>query len=229
MIDLAQFVEQVRGRIIVSCQALAHEPLHGAHIMARMAVAAKEGGGVAIRANSAEDIAAIRQAVDLPIIGLFKDGESGVYITPTIRHARAIAEAGADIIALDATSRPRPDGRTLAEMIADIHTQLDKAVLADVSTLEEGIAAEKMGADFVAPTLSGYTDYSPKLDGPDFALIRALVANLNVPVIAEGRIRTPEEAKSALDTGVLAVVVGSAITRPQWITAQFAAYIKGAN
>jgi putative N-acetylmannosamine-6-phosphate epimerase len=192
-----------------------------------MAVAAKEGGAVAIRANSPNDIKAIREAVDLPIIGLFKDGESGVYITPTLRHARAVAEAGADIIALDATGRPRPDGRTLAELIADIHGQLDKPVLADVSTLEEGMAAEKLGADFVAPTLSGYTDYSPKFDGPDFDLIRALVEKLNVPVIAEGRIRTPEEAKAALDAGVLAVVVGSAITRPQWITAQFAAYIAG--
>jgi N-acylglucosamine-6-phosphate 2-epimerase len=229
MIDISGFVEQVRGRLIVSCQALVNEPLHGSYIMARMAVAAKEGGAVAIRANSPEDIYAIKQAVDLPVIGLVKDGETGVYITPTFRHARAVAEAGADIIALDATSRPRPDGRTLAELIADIHNQLKKPVLADVSTLEEGIAAEKLGADLVAPTLSGYTDYSPKLDGPDFTLIRALVETLNVPVIAEGRIRTPEEACAALDTGVLAVVVGSAITRPQWITAQFAAYIKGAK
>ncbi len=229
MIDISGFVEQVRGRLIVSCQALAHEPLHSSHIMARMAVAAQEGGAVAIRANSPEDIYAIKQVVNLPVIGLFKDGDSGVFITPTFRHAQAIAEAGADIIALDATSRPRPDGRTLAELIADIHSQLGKPILADVSTLEEGIAAENFGADLVAPTLSGYTAYSPKLDGPDFTLIRALVEKLKVPVIAEGRIRTPEEARTALDTGVLTVVVGSAITRPQWITAQFAAYIKGAK
>lgn len=227
MIDISGFVKQVRGRIIVSCQALAHEPLHGSHIMARMAVAAKEGGAAAIRANSPEDIYAISQAVDLPIIGLFKDGETGVYITPTFRHARAVAEAGADVIALDATGRPRPDGCTLAELIADIHSQLGKPVLADVSTLDEGIAAEKFGADLVAPTLSGYTDYSPKLDGPDFTLIRALVETLKVPVIAEGRIRTPEEARAALDIGVLTVVVGSAITRPQWITAQFVAHVEG--
>jgi putative N-acetylmannosamine-6-phosphate epimerase len=227
MIGFSGFVEQVRGGLIVSCQALEHEPLHGAHIMARMAVAAKEGGAVAIRANSPEDIYAIKQAVDLPIIGLFKDGEAGVYITPTLRHARAVADAGADIIALDATGRPRPDGRTLAELIADIRGQLGKPVLADVSTLDEGVAAETMGADLVAPTLSGYTEYSPRLDGPDFTLIQALVERLSVPVIAEGRIRTPEEARAALDMGVLAVVVGSAITRPQWITAQFVAHIRG--
>lgn len=229
MIGFSGFVEQVRGGLIVSCQALEHEPLHGAHIMARMAVAAKEGGAVAIRANSPEDIYAIKQAVDLPIIGLFKDGEAGVYITPTLRHARAVADAGADIIALDATDRPRPDGRTLAELIADIRGQLGKPVLADVSTLDEGVAAETMGADLVAPTLSGYTEYSPGLDGPDFTLIQALVERLSVPVIAEGRIRTPEEARAALDMGVLAVVVGSAITRPQWITAQFVAHIRGAE
>jgi N-acylglucosamine-6-phosphate 2-epimerase len=229
MIDISDFIERVRGCLIVSCQALGHEPLHGSHIMARMAVAAKEGGAVAIRANSPEDIHAIKQVVNLPVIGLFKDGETGVYITPTFRHARAVAEAGADIIALDATDRPRPDGHTLAQLIADIHDQLGKPVLADVSTLEEGIIAEKIGADLVAPTLSGYTDYSPKLEGPDFTLIRDLVKVLHVPVIAEGRIRTPEEARAALDMGVLAVVVGSAITRPQWITAQFANYLKGAN
>jgi len=225
VIDITSFVEQVRGRLIVSCQALAHEPLHGSHIMVRMALAAKEGGAVAIRANSPEDIYAIKQAIDLPVIGLFKDGDSGVYITPTIHHARAVAEAGADIIALDATRRSRPDGRTLAQLIGDIHTQLNKPVLADVSTIEEGIAAQEFGAELVAPTLSGYTEYSLKLDGPDFDLIRALVKNLSVPVIAEGRVRTPEEAQSALDAGALAVVVGSAITRPQWITAQFASYI----
>lgn len=225
--NAAEFIEKVRGRLIVSCQALEYEPLHGSHIMARMAVAAREGGAVAIRANSPDDIRAIRAAVDLPIIGLYKDGDSGVYITPTLRHARAVAEAGADVIALDATLRPRPDGSLLADIMTGIHDELGKLVLADVSTLEEGIAAAQMGADFVAPTLSGYTEYSPKLDGPDLALICALAESLSVPVIAEGRIRTPAEARAALDAGAAAVVVGSAITRPQWITAQFAAGLKG--
>lgn len=220
-----KFIDQVRGRLIVSCQALASEPLHGSQIMARMAVAARQGGAVGIRANSPEDIRAIREAVNLPIIGLYKDGDSGVYITPNLRHARAVAQAGADIIALDATQRPRPNGEQLSDIIAAIHVEMDKLVLADVSTLEEGIAAVQMGADFVAPTLSGYTDYSPKLDGPNFDLIRELAQRVKVPVIAEGHIRTPEEARAALDAGAMAVVVGSAITRPQWITAQFAAVL----
>jgi N-acylglucosamine-6-phosphate 2-epimerase len=223
--NAAQFLEAVRGRLIVSCQALPDEPLHGASIMARMAVAAREGGAVAIRANSPEDIRAIREAVDLPLIGLYKDGDSGVYITPTLRHARAVAEAGADVIALDATPRARPNGENLADIIAAIHADLGKLVLADVSTREEGIAAAQMGADFVAPTLSGYTEYSAKRDGPDLELIQTLAQTLDVPVIAEGRIRTPAEARAALDAGAAAVVVGSAITRPQWITAQFVASI----
>jgi N-acylglucosamine-6-phosphate 2-epimerase len=207
--NLAQFLEQVRGRLMVSCQALPDEPLHSPFIMARMAVAAQQGGAVAIRANSPLDIRAIRETVDLPIIGLYKDGESGVYITPTLRHAREVAEAGADVIALDATQRPRPNGEQLANMIKAAHAELGKLVLADVSTLEEGIAAAQMGADLVAPTLSGYTEYSPKLDGPDFALIRALAQNLSVPVIAEGRIRTPAEARAALDAGAVAVDHGT--------------------
>lgn len=229
MVELSSFIQQVRGRLIVSCQALADEPLHGAHIMARMAAAAREGGAAAIRANGPDDIRAIREAVDLPIIGLYKDGDSGVYITPTFRHARAVAEAGADVIALDATPRPRPDGSSLADLIRTIHDELGVMVMADISTLEEGIAAANLGADFVGPTLSGYTDYSPKLEGPDLALIHALVRELSTPVIAEGRIRTPSEARAALDAGALAVVVGSAITRPQWITAQFVAGLQNAS
>lgn len=219
-------IEDLRGGLIVSCQALAHEPLHGAHIMARMAVAAEQGGAVGIRANSPADIAAIKAAVPLPLIGLYKDGDSGVYITPSLRHAVEVAQAGADIIALDATQRPRPDGTTAAEQIAAIQRETGKWVLADVSTLDEGLAAEAAGADFIAPTLSGYTPYSPALDGPDFDLIRTLAAQLRVPLIAEGRIRTPEEARMALDLGALVVVVGSAITRPQWITAQFAGALR---
>jgi N-acylglucosamine-6-phosphate 2-epimerase len=221
-----QLIEHIRGNLIVSCQALYNEPLHGSHIMARMAVAAKEGGAVAIRANSPEDIRAIKETVDLPIIGLYKDGESGVYITPTFNHAKAVADAGADVVALDATLRPRPDGSTFAEIVKRMHDELGAMVLADVSTIEEGIAAQNAGADFVAPTLSGYTDYSPQLHGPDFELLRALVQKLQMPIIAEGRIHTPEDARKALELGALAVVVGSAITRPQWITAQFAAEVR---
>ncbi|MGB7340712.1 MAG: N-acetylmannosamine-6-phosphate 2-epimerase [Phototrophicaceae bacterium] len=225
MITIESFIEQVRGRLIVSCQALADEPLHGAHIMARMAIAAQEGGATAIRANSPDDIRAIRQAVSLPIIGLYKDGDSGVYITPTRQHAQAIIEAGADIIALDATQQQRADGESIEAIINLIHSQ-NRLVLADVSTFDEAKHAVSLRADFVAPTLSGYTAYSPKLEGPDYELIQTMAQLLNVPVIAEGRIRTPQEAKRALECGALSVVVGSAITRPQLITASFVEALK---
>lgn len=218
MIDI--FMEQVRGRLIVSCQALDDEPLHGAEIMARMALAAVQGGAAAIRANSPQDIRAIKAAVSLPVIGLYKDGDGEVYITPTVRHAAEIAEAGADVVALDATNRPRPNGDTLAAQIEAVHAR-GKLVLADISTLDEALRAQAAGADLAAPTLSGYTPYSPQLDGPDYALIQAMATTLTIPVIAEGRIRTPEEARLALAYGAAAVVVGSAITRPQWITTQF--------
>ncbi len=221
----AHFIAQVRGRLIVSCQALEDEPLHGAAIMARMALAAAQGGAAAIRANGVDDIRAIRQMVSLPIIGLYKAGDEGVYITPTIEHVHAVLDAGADVVAFDATHRPRPNGETTADFIRAIHARGGLA-LADVSTLAEGLQAQAFGADFVAPTLAGYTDYSAQLEGPDIDLIQQLVTQLSVPVIAEGRIRTPQEAAQALQTGALAVVVGSAITRPQLITAEFARAMK---
>jgi len=218
---LSDFLEQVRGRLIVSCQALPDEPLYGAEIMARMALAAMQGGAAGIRANGPDDIAAIRNAVPLPIIGLYKEGREAVYITPTLAHARAAAEAGADVIALDATPRPRPDGSQLVDLIRAVHHQLGKPVLADVSTLEEALAAEAAGADLVAPTLSGYTPYSLTIEGPDIALIQAIAEQCRIPVIAEGRITTPDDARKALEAGAYAVVVGGAITRPHLITARF--------
>jgi len=228
-IKARQFAQQIKGKLIVSCQALADEPLFGPHIMAKVAQAAKIGGAVAIRSNGPDDIRAIRAALDLPIIGLFKDGDTGVYITPSFDHARAIAEAGADVIALDCTQRPRPDGSSIQENIAKIQEVLVKPVVADVATLEEGIKAIEAGADFVAPTLSGYTEYSPAQDGPDFELLTALIKMEAVPIIAEGKIHTPQQAKEALELGAWAVVVGSAITRPRTITARFVAAIEQAG
>lgn len=218
-----ELAERLRGGLIVSCQALPGEPLHGGDTMAKMALAAWRGGAVGVRANGPADIRAIRARVPLPLIGLYKDGEEGVYITPTTSHAHAVVTAGADIVALDGTQRPRPSGETLEEMIGRVHAELDKPVLADVSTLEEGVAAERAGADMVSSTLSGYTPDSPRIEGPDLGLVRALASRLSVPVLAEGRIRTPAEAAHALRTGALAVVVGGAITRPQEITARFLA------
>ncbi|MEZ4639032.1 MAG: N-acetylmannosamine-6-phosphate 2-epimerase [Caldilineaceae bacterium] len=226
--QVADFVERVRGRLIVSCQALPHEPLHGAWIMARMAVAAKEGGGVAIRANGPEDIRAIRAAVDLPIVGLFKDNIRLRRLHHAQHGARAVVAAGTDIVAIDATARSRPQPGTLADYIAAIHEETGRPVLADISTLEEGIAAEAAGADFISTTMSGYTPYSPQQADPDLDLVRQLAARLRVPLLAEGRYRTPEQVRAALDAGALAAIVGGAITRPQEITRWFVEGIRNA-
>jgi putative N-acetylmannosamine-6-phosphate epimerase len=190
--------------------------------MAAMARAAEAGGAVAIRANGADDIAAIRAVTRLPIIGIAKRWSEGfdVYITPDIADARAVATAGADLIAIDATPRPR-DGTKLAELIGLIKTELGKKVFADISTMEEGIAAVQLGCDVVATTLSGTTPYSPRLPGPDLDLVRALVAAVDVPVVAEGRFWAPEEVARALALGARAVVIGTAITNPREITRRF--------
>jgi N-acylglucosamine-6-phosphate 2-epimerase len=231
---LSPLIESLRGGLIVSCQALPGEPLFGAQHMAAMACAAVAGGAVAIRANGPADIAAINKVVKLPIIGLFKEDIPGceVRITPTFTHAEKIAMSGADVIAIDATRRARPGNLSVKEMIDHIHNKIGKPVLADVSILEEGLDAARTGADLVATTLSGYTAYSPSDLGPDFNLLKQLVNHLKldgIPVIAEGRISTPQEAAHALALGAHAVVVGSAITRPQWITAQFSGVLKKAG
>jgi N-acylglucosamine-6-phosphate 2-epimerase len=218
--------EPLRGGLIISCQALPDEPLFGAEIMARMAVAAREGGAVGIRANTPADIRAIREAVpQLPLIGLFKvvvPGFEDVYITPRREDAVAVARAGADVIALDATLRLHPEG-TAADLIRAVKQVTGKPVMADIATEADALAAVEAGADVISTTLSGYTDDSPRLEGPDLDLVRRLAAlNLPVPVIAEGRIHTPEQARAALDAGAFAVVVGGAITRPQQIARRFA-------
>jgi N-acylglucosamine-6-phosphate 2-epimerase len=191
--------------------------------MARMALAAAQGGAAAIRANSPVDIAAIRQRVALPIIGLYKDEIAGypVYITPTLRHAKEVAAAGAEMIAIDATMRPRPEPGTLADFIVRIHAETGLPVLADVATLAEGVMASAAGADMLSTTMSGYTPDSPQQRAPDLELVANLSRAVTIPVLAEGRYRTPQQASNALAVGALAVVVGGAITRPQEITRYF--------
>jgi N-acylglucosamine-6-phosphate 2-epimerase len=219
---LNKFVKQVQHQLIVSCQALPDEALFGSDIMARMAKAAAQGGARAIRANTPVDVKAIRQAVDLPIIGLYKDKLPGyeIIITPTLKHALEIAAAGADIIAVDSTGRPHPDG-DLAGFYARIHSQCECLIMADISTLEEGLAAEAAGADMLSTTLSGYTSYSPQQSLPDLNLVSQLAARSSIPVIAEGRYHTPEQVKQALENGAMSVVVGGAITRPRQITERY--------
>jgi len=223
---MKKFIEQVKGDLIVSCQALQGEALFGAEIMARVAKSAEDGGARAIRANSPEDVAAIRKVTKLPIIGLYKEvlPNTPVIITPTLEHALAIGKAGADIIAIDATDRPHPFGK-LEEYIAAIHDQTDCMVMADISTVEEAVAAEKAGADMVSTTLAGYTPYSRQSEGPDLEIVKATVKACKVPVLGEGRYSIPEEVKAALANGALAVVVGGAITRPWQITKRFRSII----
>ncbi|MET9806018.1 N-acetylmannosamine-6-phosphate 2-epimerase [Streptomyces halstedii] len=217
--DLA---DTLRGRLIVSCQAPPGDPMRETATLVRLALSAVAGGGSAIRANEPEVVAAIVKAVDLPVIGLWKDGDTGVYITPTVRHALAVVEAGAAVVAADATDRPRPDGSDFAELVTAVHAA-GALVMADVSTLDEGIAAAALGADFVSTTLSGYVPGTPKRTGPDLDLVTSLSAAVSVPVVAEGRINTPGEAAEAIARGAHSVVVGTAITAPTALTARFVA------
>jgi N-acylglucosamine-6-phosphate 2-epimerase len=219
---LQKFIKQVEKQLIVSCQALADEPLFGSDIMAKMAISVARGGARAIRANTPVDVKAIHEAVDLLLIGLYKEVMPGyeVIITPTLKHALAIAEAGADTIAIDCTSRPHPEG-DIQELISKIHEQTDCLVMADISTCEEGLSAAQAGADMLSTTLSGYTRYSTQQKGPDLELVTQLAATSPIPVIAEGRYHAPQQVRQALLNGAVSVVVGGAITRPRQITEFF--------
>lgn len=216
-----------RGGLIVSCQPEVEEPendpMNRAEIMAALAEAAVLGGAVGIRADSPAHIAAIRARISVPLIGIYKLDLPGyaVRITPTTATALEVAAAGADIIALDATARPHPEGGDVPTYIRMIIAATGKPVLADVATFEEGLAAAEGGAAAVATTLSGYTSYSPRRFDPDFILLEKLVKALSIPVIAEGRITTPQLAAQALKRGAWAVTVGSAITRPRTIAHEF--------
>ena len=227
---LKVFWESLRGGLIVSCQALENEPLFSSDIMAKMALSASQGGAVGIRANTPVDIAAIKQAVPhLPVFGLWKvvvPGFDNVYITPRLRECVAVAKAGAEVIALDATLRPHPEG-TMQELIRAAKAETGCFILADIDTEQAALAAIEAGADALSTTLSGYTPDSPSLLGPDFDLVRRLSAqNLPIPLFAEGRIHTPEEARAALEAGAFAVIVGGAITRPRQITERFCSFLK---
>jgi N-acylglucosamine-6-phosphate 2-epimerase len=203
-------LERMRGGLVVSCQARDDNPLHGPASMAMMARAAVLGGAVGIRADGVADVAAIREAIgaDIPIMGIFKvkQPDGSLFITPTSAGARAVLEAGARLVALDGTLRPRPGGETLAEVIAAIHAA-GGAALADIATVEDARYALSHGADAVGTTLSGYTADSPKQEGPDFALLEHLVHESPVSVFAEGRFWTPEQARQAMELGAAFVVV----------------------
>lgn len=209
-------------KLIVSCQALEDEPLHSPYVMSKMALAAYEGGAAGIRANSVDDIEAIKKKVSLPIIGIIKQSyeDSEVVITPTIKEVKALYDEGVDIIAFDATDRLRPGNQTLASFIKDIKERFPgQKWMADVSTKQEAINAEAHGVDLVATTLVGYTAASA--DDEPLEVLKQVLNTSNLPVIAEGNIDTPAKAQKAIELGAYAVVVGSAITRPQIITRKF--------
>src|SRR5215203_4932461 len=223
-------LDRLRGGLVVSCQAREDNPLHGPRFMAVMASAAITGGAVGIRADGVAVVTAIRDAIgpQVPIMGIFKvkQLDGSLFITPTAEAALAILEAGARLVALDGTTRPRPGGEQLADMVSAIHAA-GGATLADVGTIEDALYAVSCGVDAVGTTLSGYTPDSPKSEGPDFVLLQRLAHDYPVPVFAEGRIWTREEARKAIELGAAFVVVGTAITNPTAITARFVAALRG--
>lgn len=222
-------IAALKGRLIVSVQAYQGEPMRHPETMAQVARACELGGAAAIRCQGLSDIAAIKGRVEVPVIGLWKEGHEGVYITPTLRHALACVNAGSDVVALDATDRPRPDGRTFEETVSALRARTDTLIMADCMTIEDirrGVAA---GCDFVSTTLS---HNKPAIDttlddGPDLPILRQAVQEFpGFPVICEGHVHTPEDARSAMDAGAWAVVVGTAITHPTSVTGWFRAALE---
>ena len=221
-----KLLSMLKGNLIVSCQALEGEPLYqeDQSIMPLMARAAKLGGACAIRTNSVRDVVGIKEETGLPIIGIIKKQYDGFeqHITVTMNEVDQLVGAGADIVALDCTLRERVDGRTVKEFIQAIKEKYPKILLmADISTYEEGINAYESGIDFIGTTLSGYTSYSKHSDNPDYDLVEKLAKDVEIPIIAEGRIHSPEQARKMIELGAFAVVVGGAITRPLEITKLF--------
>lgn len=222
-------IEAIKAKLIVSVQAYPGEPLRHPETMAQMARACELGGAAAIRCQGLSDIAAIKGRVDIPVIGLWKEGHEGVYITPTLRHALACVNAGCDVVAIDATDRPRPDGRSFAETVAALRERVETLVMADCMTIEDIRAAVACGCDLVSTTLShNKPAIETTLDeGPDVALLAQATAEFpDVPIICEGHVHTPADAKAAIDAGAWAVVVGTAITHPTSLTSWFTAAIE---
>lgn len=215
-------LDAMRGRLTVSCQAYPGEPMRDPRTTAQVAGSVIIGGAAAVRVQGLDDIAAVRAVVDVPVVGLWKDGADGVFITPTLRHALAVAEAGAHVVALDGTRRPRPDGRSLAETVAGLREAApDVLVMADCGSLDDALAAQEAGVDLLGTTLAGYTGERRKTDGPDLDLVDAMVAACTLPVVVEGRVHTPAQAAEAMARGAFSVCVGTAITHPATLTGWF--------
>lgn len=220
-----ELIAKLKHGLIVSCQAEGDDPFNQPELQAKFAKAAQMGGAVGIRTQGIENIKAIRKAVDLPVIGIidgqFEDG--WICVTPDHKDIEQIISAGADIVALDVTPRKRPNGMDGIEFFDEVRERYDVPLIADIATFEEGVRAAEMGADGIATTLSGYTEYTLKHspDSPDFELIERLSRGIKAPVFAEGRIWTPEQSKESLMRGAFAVVVGTAITRPRIMAKKF--------
>jgi N-acylglucosamine-6-phosphate 2-epimerase len=213
----------MRGGLVVSVQAPPGSPLGSPETMSAIARAAELGGAAGIRTEGPAEVRAIKDAVAVPVIGLLKRdmSDSPVRITASLDDARAVADAGADVVAVDATLRPRPGGMTTHDFVAALARDIEPPLLADVDSLEAGLAARAAGADAVATTLSGYTGDGPVPDGPDLELVERLAGELDCPLLAEGRYSTPDDVRAALEAGAFAVVVGTAITDPLALTRRF--------
>jgi N-acylglucosamine-6-phosphate 2-epimerase len=223
-VDLSDALQALQGGLVVSVQAAPDTPLAVPGHMAALARAAAAGGAAGIRAEGVADVTAIKQAVGLPVIGLCKRRVPGseVYLTPTLEDALAVSAAGADLVAVDATDRLRPDGRSGPQFVERLVVELGPKVLADVDCAAAGVAAREAGAAAVATTLSGYVGGGGAPPDPDVELVEALVEMVGCPVLAEGRYASPEQVRAAFAAGAFAVVVGTAITDPIALTRRFA-------
>lgn len=224
-------IASLEGTLIVSCQAYPGESMRDSATMAQVAAAVQAGGASAVRAQGLEDIARVKSAVDVPVIGIWKDGEEGVLITPTLEHCLAVIDAGADILALDGTTRPRPDGRTLAQTVEAVRQRFQGPLMADCDSVESALIAADLGIELIGTTLAGYTGAREKIDGPDLALLSELAGRLPATsvLIAEGRVHSLAQAAAARKAGAFAVVVGTAITHPTSITTWFREAVESAD
>lgn len=223
-------IDALAGRLVVSCQAYPGEPMLDPRTMTQVAQAAVIGGAAGIRAKGLDDLRMMRPVVQVPLIGLVKIGDAGVYITPTLADCIAVAETGCEVVALDGTRRPRPDGLTLAQTIAGLRAQYpDVLVMADCGSADDARASQDAGADLLGTTLAGYTGERPKTPGPDWEVVDQIVALAGRPVVVEGRIHSPEQAAEAVARGAHCVVVGTAITHPTTITGWFAKAVADAR
>ncbi|AUC59890.1 N-acylglucosamine-6-phosphate 2-epimerase [Cyanobacterium sp. HL-69] len=225
-------MDVLKSSLIVSCQAPSDSPLHQPQMIGAIALASIMNGAKGVRIDSPSHIQAVRSlAPDIPIIGLWKQMglNSSVYITPRYEDAVAVSEAGADIIAVDGTLRSRPNGETMADIIAKIKSDLGRLVMADIDTLQSAIASSQAGADFIGTTLYGYTEDTAHKTPPNFDFLKQLVTTIDKPIICEGGIKTPQEAKKALEIGAFAVVVGTAITGIDLQTREYVATMEAEN